>query len=118
MEHNELLPIGSVVRLKKATHDLMIIGYTPMRQEQEPKIYDYWGVFYPEGMLKPEQSFVFNRDRIDKIVNVGYSTEKEKEFRTKVDKVLREVKNPDGSLKMSQNELAVYMSKILVGGVK
>jgi hypothetical protein len=118
MEHNELLPIGSVVRLKNATHDLMIIGYTPMRDENELKIFDYWGVFYPEGMLKAEQSFVFNRDQIDRVVNVGFSTDAEKEFRAKIDKILHNVKNPDGSLKMNQAELAVYMRKILIEGVK
>lgn len=118
MEHNEVLPIGSVVRLQKATHDLMIIGYTPMREEPQLKIYDYWGVFYPEGMLNAEQSFAFNRDQIEKVVNTGFSTDDEKKFRAKVEKLLNDVKNPDGTLKMNETELVNYMSKVLLGGEK
>ena len=118
MEDNSLLPIGSVVLLKTGKHRLMIIGYTPLRNDSGQKIYDYWGCFYPEGVLELDKTFTFNHGDIETIVNVGYSDAEEKVFRSKMIKILTDIKNPDGTLKMSQEELGKYMIGILKGGIK
>lgn len=118
MEDNKLLPIGSVVLLKGATHRLMIMGFSPLREEGTRKLYDYWGCFYPEGLLELDQTLVFNHNRIDKVFSEGYSDDEEKKFRAKVGKILKEVKDPDGNIVLSDEELAKYMMNVLKGGNK
>lgn len=118
MEDNKLLPIGTVVLLKGATHRLMIMGYTPMRQENGLRIFDYWGCFYPEGLLELDKTLVFDRDRIDKVFAEGYSDDEEKEFRAKIEKILTDVKDEKGNVKLSEGELATYMLDVLKGGNK
>ena len=67
----ELLPIGSVVRLKEAKKKLMIFGVKQM-DSSEQKEYDYIGVIYPEGNLGTKFQVVFNHDSISEIVFRGY----------------------------------------------
>lgn len=79
----ELHPIGTVVRLREGSKRLMIIGrFQTLLSSDE--IYDYVGCLYPEGYLKPEQSFVFNHDAIAEVVHEGLADEEEKQFLEKV----------------------------------
>lgn len=64
----ELLPIGSVVRLKNANHDLCIIGYAVI---SENVMYDYIGFAYPEGFVSNEKNFIFNHEDIETTKYVG-----------------------------------------------
>ena len=58
MQINELLPIGSVVRLKDAEKYLMIFGIKQSTSEQEnEEVSDYICVPYPEGNLGLEYTF-------------------------------------------------------------
>ena len=106
MNNDDLLPIGSVVLLKNATHRIMIIGYSPLFQGEKMKVYDYSGTFYPEGQLEPDQQLVFNNSDIDKIYAQGFSDNYEKEFRKKVREVLKKVRDENGFLTATPEELA------------
>lgn len=89
------LPIGSVVLLKDASKRLMICGRIQMRTDEgERKLYDYCGCLYPEGMLDPERTFLFNNEDIDKLFYMGMQDEEEFKFRAYI---LEKVKdNPLG----------------------
>ena len=63
MEINQLLPIGSVVRLKKGTRRLMIYGVKQTDGKTGTE-YDYVGVLYPEGSLGREGHFFFNHSDV------------------------------------------------------
>lgn len=78
-----LLPIGTVVRLKGAEKNLMIFG---MRQtdSNENKEYDYIGVMYPEGNLGEELRFMFNHEDIEETVFLGYDSDERKELLEKL----------------------------------
>lgn len=76
------LPIGSVVLLKDAAKRLMICGRIQMRTDEgERKLYDYCGCLYPEGILDPERTFLFNNEDIVKVFYMGMQDEEEFKFR-------------------------------------
>ena len=68
-EFNKLLPIGSVVHVKDANKNMMIIGIVVTNNNIE---YDYFAVLYPEGFVDNKLTFLFNHDDIDKVLFVGY----------------------------------------------
>lgn len=84
----QLLPIGSIVLLNGGNKKLMIYGRkqlllneeTDHEITEEKNMYDYLGVFYPEGYISPEYSFVFNHSDIKEIIFLGYVNEEEDEF--------------------------------------
>lgn len=66
------LPIGSVVKLKKAEKRLMVIGVQQKKEKESEEIYDYSGVVYPEGYFGNGGIFVFNQEDIEKISYLGF----------------------------------------------
>lgn len=66
----ELLPIGSVVKLKEATKSLMIIGTT--QKDNEDNKYDYISCIYPEGYIDENTFFLFNHEDIETVNFIGY----------------------------------------------
>lgn len=75
----ELLPIGSVVRLKGAKKDLMIFGVCQTKKDSK-KEFDYIGVVWPEGNLGANTQVLFNHDDIDAVNFIGYDTPERKDF--------------------------------------
>ena len=69
MAIQNLLPIGSVVKLKNGEKPLMVFGILPQNKAQR---YDYLGVLYPEGFLNQEMVFMFNHADIDEVKFIGY----------------------------------------------
>ena len=61
VEIKDLLPIGSIVRLTKATKRLMVIGVKQTQMETGDE-YDYLGVIYPEGNLGGNTQIMFNHE--------------------------------------------------------
>lgn len=83
MEH--ILPIGTVVLLKGAIKKLVIIGILQKAADSGQQ-YDYMGVLYPEGFLKPEMTFLFNHDDITDVIFRGYENPERKELMEKVER--------------------------------
>ena len=75
----ELLPIGSVVRLKGAKKYLMVYGVCQMEQESN-KTYDYIGVVWPEGNLGNKTQVMFDHSTIEEVAFTGYDTPVRQEF--------------------------------------
>lgn len=74
----ELLPIGSVVRLKDATKRLMITGV--IQTDIDGNDYDYVAVLYPEGNVTQETQFLFQHSDIEDIVFRGYEDDEREGF--------------------------------------
>lgn len=91
MDTKKYLPLGSVVLLKNATHQISIIGFCLVDKEKGNRQYDYVGVFYPEGFLTKDSILCFDHDDIDKIFSVGYSDEKEKEFKKSLEENVKKI---------------------------
>lgn len=71
---NTYYPIGTIVRLSIDEDMLfMIAGY--LTRQGEGKIYDYFAVPFPFGLMKENQYLSFNHDRITEVVHVGYCDE-------------------------------------------
>lgn len=79
----ELLPIGSVIRLRGARKSIMIFGVC-QSVETNQKNYDYIGVLWPEGNMGKESQIVFNHADIEKVEFMGYETDARKEFLVKL----------------------------------
>jgi hypothetical protein len=66
----EFLPIGSVVILKGGTKKIMICGRL-QRQNDTGQLWDYSACFFPEGIINPQELFLFNNESVDKLVFLG-----------------------------------------------
>jgi len=75
----DLLPIGSVVVLNGGTKKLMVTGVKQKAVDTD-KEYDYISVYYPEGHLGDDSSFLFNHQDIRDVAFIGYESEEREEF--------------------------------------
>lgn len=65
-----LLPIGSIVKLRDNDNRMMIIGFHPENDKGEKR--DYVAVVYPMGMMGIESMLFFNNSDIEEVVFQGY----------------------------------------------
>ncbi len=78
MKLKQPLPIGSVVRLKKAQNALMIIGI--MVKDDNGNENDYISVMYPEGYISRDIFFKFNHSDIEEILFEGFQSKDREQF--------------------------------------
>jgi len=71
----QMLPIGSVVRLNGGEKDIMIIGFFQQKANYPEVKYDYIAVGYPEGYLDMKLMFGFNHEDIEEVIFRGYEDE-------------------------------------------
>lgn len=80
-----LLPIGSVVLLKESTKRVMIIGVLQKGGKDPDKIWDYSGVYFPEGYMAADKVFLFDQSQIGQIYQIGYLDVESLTFKAKAD---------------------------------
>ena len=80
MTAKDFLPIGSVVLLRNGTKPLMIIGYMQQDSNDKTKIFDYSGVFYPEGNIGPQYNFLFNHADVVRVMHLGLESKEKVVF--------------------------------------
>ncbi len=68
----QLLPIGSVVKLKENALLIMVIGYLSLAADTDDKIYEYSGVVFPEGLIDKNRIALFDHNQIEAIASYGY----------------------------------------------
>lgn len=74
MENVNILPIGTVVKLKEAEKRVMIIGILQQLEDKGiKKLYEYIGIPYPEGYLGEESTILFNQEDIEGISVLGFN---------------------------------------------
>lgn len=74
------LPIGSIVQLHGGTKKVMICGRLQEHVESH-EIYDYCACLYPEGVINPEELYLFHDKDIHKVFFIGMQNEEEFAFR-------------------------------------
>lgn len=87
-----LLPIGTVVLLKKSEKRLMVMGVCQKEVGEKEVIWDYAGCLYPEGYIGADKVYLFNNNQIEKVYAIGYQDEEQFAFKQKVDKIMNEIK--------------------------
>lgn len=65
----KVLPIGTVVGIKKAKGSLMIVGYDG--KSNDDKTDEYVGVVFPQGISEDKTCYGFNSKDIEDIKYVG-----------------------------------------------
>ena len=85
MDAKKLFPIGSVVLLKNAEKELMVIGILPANEDVQ---YDYLAVLYPEGYINDKYVFLFNHDDILEVKYLGYMDSSYQMFRSGLNSML------------------------------
>lgn len=88
---NKILPIGTIVKLKKSTKKTVIMGLAPYDVEKRAVLYDYLGVPYPEGYLGKGSCYCFNSDSIETVVYKGYEDEERDKMICAFEKIRNEV---------------------------
>ncbi|OUN99636.1 hypothetical protein B5F98_00190 [Pseudoflavonifractor sp. An44] len=87
MKIRDLLPIGSIVRLKDGEKRLMINGIMQSDASGDGKEYNYLGILYPEGHIGDQFQYLFNHEDIKEIVFRGYEDIERTEFLDKLTKL-------------------------------
>ena len=88
LEKSNYLPVGSIVLLKGATQNVIIIGFAPIEHGQA-KVWDYLGAPYPIGVISSDKNLLFDNEQIDKVIAKGYSDDTEKLFRMEMEQSLK-----------------------------
>jgi len=92
--YKKYLPIGTIVNLKSDKKNLMISGFCIISQDDN-KMYDYIACLYPEGMLDPNKSIVFDHHEIENVHFLGYINDEEKKFKTELQENLNKYYQQD-----------------------
>lgn len=92
MQYEKYLPIGTVVMLKNGEKKVMITGFCVVSGQDTTQMYDYSGCLYPEGIIKSNQTLMFNHNQIDKIYYIGLIDEDEKKFKKDLKELLKKIK--------------------------
>lgn len=66
----DIFYVGTVVRLKGANRDIMIIGYGGL--DGASCVHDYIGVPYPMGFTSPDMLMAFDTSQISKVIFFGH----------------------------------------------
>lgn len=90
----EILPIGSVVRLKNGDVKLMILNRAPLyNQNGVVGYFDYSACLYPAGKVE-ERAYFFNNENIEKVYFKGYIDEAEEKFQEQYKENIGKVNYP------------------------
>lgn len=81
----ELLPLGTLVKLSNTNNKILIIGFRGIDDRKE--IFDYIGLIYPFGFVDREKVVLFNSELIKDIVQLGYNTIEDEEFKKKLNEM-------------------------------
>lgn len=104
MIDEKFLPLGTVVLLKDGVHKVMIIGYCAVENSASRKIYDYVGCLFPEGLIKLDQTLLFEHKNIVKVFSLGYQNKETVQFNTKLKNFVKNNVGSDGLLKSMPTE--------------
>lgn len=103
----DLLPIGSVVKIKNQDKRVMIFGV--LQSEDGSTIYDYIGVPYPEG--NSGESILFNCEEIEQTVFTGYVDEERDVFLNELQEEIENCDEEEALIKVANVLMYLYESK-------
>lgn len=89
---NYILPIGSVVSLKKGDILLMIVGRAQLfNQNGLIGYFDYSATLYPQGIDENQEFVFFNKEDIAEITFEGYRNTQEIDFANNYEKNIERI---------------------------
>ena len=91
-QENELLPVGSIVKIRLSKEFFVIVGFYPIEKDTE-KMYDYIAVRYPYGFAGNDSFTFFNKDLVRKVIKVGYESKEDKDFKEKLKESIKKKNN-------------------------
>lgn len=91
MNFEKYLPIGTIVLLRGGQKRIMITGFCCVSNDDQTKTFDYSGCLYPEGFISSDKTLLFDHSQIEKIYYLGYSDEEEKQFKTNLKEMLKNI---------------------------
>lgn len=96
----KILPIGSIVNLKKGEGTLLMIVSRASLYKKDETIgyYDYASVVYPEGLNKDNEFMFFNREDIDQVIFKGFIDSDEQEIEENYDEEIAKSNYPKFSV--------------------
>lgn len=82
----DLLPLGSIVNLKKGDGTkVLIIGRMTLTEDNGVKgFFEYSSVIYPTGIVDANQLLFFNHQDIDNIFHVGFKDRQEDQIQKQI----------------------------------
>ncbi|MBP1971786.1 hypothetical protein J2Z83_003941 [Virgibacillus natechei] len=90
----DILPIGSVIRLKDGDVKLMILNRAPLyNKDGIIGYFDYSACMYPAGQVE-EQVHFFNNENIEEVYFEGYRDEQEELFQEQYEEKMKDVSYP------------------------
>ena len=90
-----ILPLGTVVTLKKGDIKLMIVGRAQLfNDEGTIGYFDYSALGYPQGVVTESEYAFFNDEDVETIHFEGYRDETEKEFASEYEEKIKNVPYP------------------------
>lgn len=99
---SEILPIGSIVKLKRGAQKLMIICRAPLYNNGGTIGYfDYSACPYPSGQTNQAMLFL-NSEDIEQVFFEGYRDEEEKQFCELYEKIIKKVEYPKLQLQFEE----------------
>jgi len=94
-KNDHILPLGTVVKLKKGNVKLVIVGRAQLYDNNGAIGYfDYSALGYPQGVVSQNEFAFFNAEDIDEVYFEGYRDETEKEFADSYEEKIKEVPYP------------------------
>jgi hypothetical protein len=98
----EVLPLGTIVKLKHGPEKLMIICRLPLFNNMGTIGYfDYSACLYPAGQAS-QQSYFFNREDIEEVCFEGFRDEEEEKYCEVWKKALENISYPRLQLKFEE----------------
>lgn len=92
--NKDLLPIGTIVKVRFSKMDFMIFGYY-IKDNAKDDVYDYVALTYPWGLLNLNDMAVFDRDLVKKVVHMGYVNKEEINFKKELKEEKEKGKTPN-----------------------
>ncbi|MGN0292252.1 MAG: DUF4176 domain-containing protein [Lachnospiraceae bacterium] len=100
---NNILPIGSIVKLKNGERKLMIINRAPLyNNEGTLGYFEYSACLYPNGHVD-QNVFFFNEENIEEVLFEGFCDEEEEEFQIAYEEQVK--KTPYPKLRLERKEV-------------
>lgn len=100
MIKNYILPLGTVVKLKKGDMFLIIVGRAQLfNNEGTIGYFDYSATRYPQGIMSDQEFAFFNDEDIEEVFYEGYRNEQEIEFADSYEENIAKVEYPKLTLK-------------------
>ena len=82
--NNELLPIGSVIKVKNIEKKAFIVGFLGIDSDKPDKKYDYICYTYPEGFMNRNFTILLDKEDIESVCFKGYITSESKELNQQI----------------------------------